>query len=106
MFGSAPQMRTRKKLVDTLLALGYDEYELVRLEEVNFCNAQHIRLAGPIDVLTVVHFRIEYDNCRSRAKEFFTKKVSKFTSFTSATFGKCKILARRPKRPSGCDHDR
>lgn len=92
-----PTNENKEKLINTLLALGYDEYELARLKEVNFCNAQHIRLAGPIDVLTVVHFRIEYDSCRSRANEFVTKEGIKIYFIHINDLREVKILARRPK---------
>ncbi|MCF0073666.1 hypothetical protein LZD49_24520 [Dyadobacter sp. CY261] len=92
-----PTNENKQKLINTLLALEYDEYELARLEEVNFCNAQHLRLAGPIDVLTIVHFRIEYDSCRSRANEFVTKEGIKIYFIHINDLREVKILARRPK---------
>jgi hypothetical protein len=92
-----PTNENKEKLINTLLALGYDEYELVRIKEVNFCKAQHIRLAGPIDVLTVVHFGIEYDSCRSRANEFVTKEGIKIYFIHINDLREVKILARRPK---------
>ncbi len=92
-----PTNENKEKFINTLLALGYDEYELARLEDANFCNAQHMRLAGPIDVLTVVHFRIEYDSCRSRANEFVTKDGLKIYFIHINDLREVKILARRPK---------
>ncbi|ACT94404.1 hypothetical protein [Dyadobacter fermentans] len=92
-----PTNENKERFVKTLIILGYDEYEIARLREVDFLQAQHIRLAGPIDVMTVVHFCIDYDICRSRAREFLTVEGQTIHFIHINDLRELKILARRPK---------
>jgi hypothetical protein len=46
-----PTSENKERFIKTLVALSYDEFEIARLREVDFHQAQHIRLAGPIDVM-------------------------------------------------------
>jgi len=92
-----PTNANREKFIGTLNSLGYEECELAPLRETNFCEAQHIRLEGPIDILTIVHFRIEYDSCRSRAREFRTQEGLVIYFIHINDLREFKILARRPK---------
>ncbi|SDG86337.1 hypothetical protein SAMN04487996_12477 [Dyadobacter soli] len=92
-----PTKENKERFVKTLMALSYEEDEIARLREVDFQKAQHIRLAGPIDVMTVVHFRMEYDTCRSRAREFLTVEGLTIHFIHINDLRELKILARRPK---------
>lgn len=92
-----PTHENKDRFVKTLVELGYDQVELAKLREANFTEAQHIRLAGPIDVLTVVHFRMEYDACRSRASEFRTEDGQVILFIHINDLRELKLLARRPK---------
>lgn len=92
-----PTNENKERFVKTLVALAYDEYEIARLKEIDFFKAQHFRLAGPIDVMTIVHFRIEYDICRARAKDFLTAEGVVIHFIHINDLRELKILARRPK---------
>lgn len=92
-----PTNDNRERFIKTLLALEYDEYEISRIAEIDFRQAQHIKLMGPIDVMTIVHLRMEYDACRLRARDFITEQGITIHFVHINDLRELKILARRPK---------
>lgn len=93
-----PTNENKVNLIKTLLELGYSEEDTASLETADFTQPQIIRLdLGPIDIMTRVHFRFNYDDCRSRAQEFTTKDGHKIRFIHIEDLREIKILARRPK---------
>ena len=92
-----PTNDNKENLINTLLALNYDPDDIEYINELDFTEAQIVRLEGPIDILTKVHFRMEYDLCRARAREFVSAVGFKIFFFHINDLRESKILARRPK---------
>ena len=92
-----PTNDNKENFINTLLALGYDSEDLAHIVEKDFTEAQIVRLEGPIDILTIVHFRLEYNTCRERAREFVSSAGFKIYFFHINDLRESKILARRPK---------
>lgn len=96
-FWIKPTNDNKGKLISTLVSLGYDEEEIQGIQDLDFTQAQIVRLEGPIDILTSVHFRMEYTECRERAREFISATGFKIYFFHINDLRESKILARRPK---------
>lgn len=93
-----PTNENRDRFINVLLELGYDEEDLQPMREANFTEPQMIRLDfGPLYVMTRVHFRLNYDECRQRAKEHNTIRGNKTYFLHINDLREAKILARRPK---------
>ena len=92
-----PTNDNKENLINTLLALNYEPDDIEYINELDFTEAQIVRLEGPIDILTKVHFRMEYDLCRARAREFVSAVGFKIFFFHIKDLRESKILARRPK---------
>ena len=92
-----PTNDNKENLINTLLALNYEPDDIEYINELDFTEAQIVRLEGPIDILTKVHFRMEYDLCRARAREFVSAVGFKIFFFHINDLRESKILARRPK---------
>jgi hypothetical protein len=93
----APTDENKEHFLDTLIGLGYDSEELDNIRQLDFKEPQILKLEGPIDILTRVHFRMEYDVCRSRAREFESAVGYKIYFIHINDLREFKILARRPK---------
>lgn len=92
-----PTNNNKEKFVATLLSLGYEDMEIQDISKLDFTQPQIVRLEGPIDILTSVHFRLEYTECRERAREFISATGYKIYFFHINDLRESKILARRPK---------
>ncbi|WP_221390199.1 hypothetical protein [Dyadobacter sp. NIV53] len=92
-----PTNNNKDNLINTLLALGYESDDIQYIRELDFTEAQIVRLEGPIDILTRIHFRMEYEICRARAREFISAVGFKIFFFHINDLRESKILARRPK---------
>ena len=93
-----PTNENRDRFMSVLLDLGYDEDDLTKLREADFTQPQIIRISeGPIDVLTRVHIRLNYDECRERAKLWTSEGGHKAYFLHINDLREAKILARRPK---------
>ncbi|CAG5070499.1 hypothetical protein DYBT9623_03044 [Dyadobacter sp. CECT 9623] len=91
-----PSIDNKTKLLLTLESLEYESEELVRIEELDFGVPQVLRLEGPIDILTSIHFRMEYDVCRKRARAF-TTSAGEILFIHINDLREAKLLSRRPK---------
>jgi hypothetical protein len=92
-----PTNENKESFVRTLEALGYEPEDLENVRKLDFTEAQKFLLEGPIDILTSVHFRMEYNACRSRAREFISSVGHKVYFIHINDLREFKILARRPK---------
>ena len=92
-----PTNDNKSNFLKTLVALGYEKEDLFSIEALDFSEAQIVRLEGPIDILTIVHFRMEYAACRERAREFVTGSGYKIYFVHINDLREFKVLSRRPK---------
>ncbi|MCE7066247.1 hypothetical protein [Dyadobacter sp. CY326] len=92
-----PTNENKESFIRTLQSLGYDTDDLDNVRKLDFTEPQKFALEGPIDILTVVHFRMEYNICRSRAREFTSAVGHKIYFIHINDLREFKILARRPK---------
>ncbi len=63
-----PTNENRALFLKTLLGIDYTEDEIADIREQNFTEPQVFTLVGPIDILTVVHKKFDFDECFERAK--------------------------------------
>lgn len=63
-----PTNENKALLLKTLLDIGYVEAEIEEISEQDFTEPQVFTLVGPIDILTVVHKKFDFDKCYERAK--------------------------------------
>lgn len=63
-----PTNENKALLLKTLLEIDYVESEIADISEQNFTEPQVFTLVGPIDILTVVHKKFDFDKCYERAK--------------------------------------
>jgi hypothetical protein len=92
-----PVNENKEKFINTLVSLGYEDEDTSNIRGLNFEEAQILKLEGPIDILTSVHFRFEFDACRARAREFVTSTGHKIYFVHINDLRELKVLARRPK---------
>lgn len=93
-----PTNENRDRFLQVMLDLGYDESDLTALRAADFTLPQIVRISeGPIDVLTQVHFRLNYDDCRQRARLWTSESGSKAYFLHINDLREAKVLARRPK---------
>jgi hypothetical protein len=92
-----PTNENRDRLMSTLHALDFTEEELVSLALADFTQPQIIRLEDQIDILTRVHIRLKYDDCRRRAKPFTMPGGQVIYFLHINDLREAKVLARRTK---------
>jgi hypothetical protein len=92
-----PTNENKESFIKTLEILGYEPEDLESVRKLDFTEAQKFLLEGPIDILTSVHFRMEYNVCRFRAREFTSSVGHKIYFIHINDLREFKILARRPK---------
>jgi predicted nucleotidyltransferase len=63
-----PTNENKALLLKTLLDIDYVEAEIADIGKQNFTEPQVFTLVGPIDILTVVHNKFDFDECYERAK--------------------------------------
>lgn len=92
-----PTNENRDKLVNTLRTLDFTDDELRPLALADFTQPQIIRLEEGIDILTRVHVRLSYTECRKRARPF-TMPGGQIIYFLHINdLRETKVLARRTK---------
>ena len=93
-----PTNENRDRFLQIMLDLGYEEPELVALRAADLTQPQIVRISqGPIDVLTQVHHRLTYDECRQRAKSWTSEAGNKVYFLHINDLRESKVLARRSK---------
>lgn len=93
-----PTNQNRDRFIDSLLAFGYDEESVQGMRNADFTQPQMIRIHDvPMDVMTVVHHRLDYNACRKRAKAFTTKGGETIFFLHINDLRETKVLARRTK---------
>lgn len=93
-----PSNENRDRFIQALVAFGYDEDMVQGMREADFTQPQMIRIHDiPMDVLTSVHYRLEYQACRKRAKSFATKGGQIIYFLHINDLRETKVLARRTK---------
>ncbi len=63
-----PTNENKVNFLKTLLSIDYTEDEIAEISEQNFTEPQVFTLVGPIDILTVVHRKFDFDECYDRAR--------------------------------------
>ncbi len=63
-----PTNENKVNFLKTLLSIDYTEDEIAEISEQNFTEPQVFTLVGPIDILTVVHKKFDFDECYDRAR--------------------------------------
>ncbi|MFD2574182.1 hypothetical protein ACFSUS_26340 [Spirosoma soli] len=92
-----PSNENRGRLLDTLRELGFTSEELEPLESADFTQPQIVRLEEGVDILTRIHFRLNYMECRKRAKAFVMPGGQTIYFLHINDLRETKVLARRTK---------
>ncbi|GAB3643584.1 DUF6036 family nucleotidyltransferase [Spirosoma arcticum] len=92
-----PSNENRNRLMRVLREVGFTDDELIALETADFTQPQIIRLEEQIDILTRVHFRFNYRECRERANSFVMPDGQTIYFLHINDLRETKILARRTK---------
>lgn len=92
-----PTNQNRECFVKTLIALGYEADDYAGIATLDFTEPQIIRLEGPIDILTRVHFSMDFNDCMSRARDFQSSAGYKIHFVHINDLREFKLFARRPK---------
>ncbi|MCK8493379.1 hypothetical protein M0L20_16040 [Spirosoma sp. RP8] len=92
-----PTNENRDRLINVLRKLDFTDDELAILASVDFTQPQVIRLEDQIDILTRVHVRLNYNECRKRAKPFIMPGGQVIYFLHINDLRESKVLARRTK---------
>jgi hypothetical protein len=93
-----PSNENRDRFIKALCAFGYDEADVQGMSNTDFTQPQMIRIHDiPMDVLTSVHYNLDYYACRKRAKAFTTKGGQVIYFLHINDLRETKVLARRTK---------
>ncbi len=93
-----PSNENRDRFIQALLSFGYDEEDVQGMRSTDFTQPRMIRIHDiPMDVLTSVHFNLDYYACRKRARPFTTKGGQLIYFLHINDLRETKILARRTK---------
>ncbi|MBC8151537.1 MAG: hypothetical protein H7Z72_01365 [Bacteroidetes bacterium] len=93
-----PTSENRDRFIQTLLEFGYDEESVQVMRSADFTQPQVIRIHDvPMDVMTSVHHRLDYQACRERARAFTVKGGQTIYFLHINDLRETKVLARRPK---------
>lgn len=93
-----PSNENRDRFIKALCAFGYDEEDVQAMSNTDFTQPQMIRIHDiPMDVLTSVHYNLNYQACRKRAKAFTTKGGQVIYFLHINDLRETKVLARRTK---------
>ena len=92
-----PTNENRDRLLNVLRELGFTDDELLPLVSTDFTHPQIIRLEEGIDILTVVHRKFDYAECRERARAFTTAGGQIIYFLHVNDLRETKVLARRTK---------
>ena len=93
-----PTNENRDRFIQALLDVGYDEELVQSMREADFTQPLVIGIHDiPMDVMTSVHYRLDYQACRKRAKAFTAKGGQIIYFLHINDLRETKILARRTK---------
>lgn len=92
-----PTNENRDRLLNVLRELGFTDDELLPLVSADFTHPQIVRLEEGIDILTVVHRKFNYAECRERARAFTTVGGQIIYFLHINDLRETKVLARRTK---------
>lgn len=93
-----PTNENRDRFIKSLLDFGYDEEQVQAMRESDFTQPQMIRIHDiPMDVLTRVHYHLDYFACRKRARAFTTSAGQIIHFLHINDLRETKVLARRTK---------
>lgn len=93
-----PTNENRDRFILALLAFGYDEDQVHHMRDADFTEPQMIKIHDiPMDVLTSVHHRLDYQACRKRARAFTVKGGQTIYFLHINDLRETKVLARRTK---------
>ncbi|GAB3802225.1 hypothetical protein GCM10028819_31080 [Spirosoma humi] len=92
-----PTNGNRDRLMETLYELNFTEDELGPLASADFTQPQVLRLEEGVDILTQVHVRLKYTDCRQRAKPFTMPGGQVIYFLHINDLRETKVLARRTK---------
>ena len=93
-----PTNKNRDNLISALLAFGYDQSDVEPMRLADFTQPKVITIHDiPMDVMTQVHHRLDYDTCRQRAKSFVTKGGYTVYFLHINDLREAKVLARPTK---------
>lgn len=93
-----PTNENRDRFIQSLIEFGYDEDMIHSMREADFTQPQMIRIHDvPMDVMTSVHYRLDYQACRKRARAFTAKGGQTIYFLHINDLRETKILARRTK---------
>lgn len=92
-----PTNENKNRLVGTLLEINFEEEDLADLRKADFTQPQIVRLDCNIDILTRVHQRLDYYQCRHRARVFTMPGGQQVYFLHINDLRESKILARRNK---------
>ena len=83
--------------METLYELKFTQEELAPLMSADFTEPRVIRLDEGVDILTQVHVRLKYPDCRQRAKPFTMPGGQVIYFLHINDLRETKVLARRTK---------
>ncbi|UFH54128.1 DUF6036 family nucleotidyltransferase [Spirosoma sp. KNUC1025] len=93
-----PTNENRDRFIKSLLGFGYDEISVQSMRSADFTQPQMVRIHDiPMDVMTSVHYRLDYYACRKRARAFTTKGGQIIYFLHINDLRETKVLARRTK---------
>lgn len=93
-----PTNENRDRFVQTLLAFGYDEDDISGIRIADFTQPQIAKIHDiPMDVLTRVHHRFDYNDCKQRAKATVLRGGYTVYFLHINDLRETKVLARRTK---------
>ena len=93
-----PTNENRDRFIQTLLAFGYDENDVEGMRMADFTQPQIAKIHDiPMDVLTRVHHRFNYNECKQRAKATVLKGGYTVYFLHINDLRETKVLARRNK---------
>lgn len=92
-----PTNENRDRLVCTLHHLDFTDNELIPLVSADFTQPQIVRLEEGVDILTQVHRRLNYAECRQRARPFTMPGGQVIYFLHINDLRETKVLARRTK---------
>lgn len=92
-----PTNENRDRLISALRDLDFTDDELIPIVSADFTQPQIVRLEEGVDILTRVHERLNYSECRKRARPF-TMPGGQILYFLHINdLREIKVLARRTK---------
>jgi hypothetical protein len=92
-----PTYENGKKLINTLICMGYEKDELNEISELDFTQPQVFSLNHELDILTQVHFRFDFDICFSTSRAFANNYGNTIHFLHLNELRELKVLARRPQ---------